>query len=262
MPNPEAPHLTELTWTEAADWFRRDPRLMVPVGTCLQHGPHLPLNTDTVIVEAIAAGIAARHRVLVGPTVPFGAVSAPEQEYAGTASLRPKTLHRVLNELVAAWEGHGVREFILLTAHGYGPHVSAMIMVMSERARIRGVDLNAVDLSGLLQEPPGHGGEFETSLLLHLAPHLVRREAMRDAPLGEKDLRDLLAGSEPVPPPGSEGVVGSPTLASAEKGRAIYEYLVEHIGQRLFGGAPEERGGRDAGTEGSEGRAEERADAL
>lgn len=243
MADRRVPRLEELTWLEARDSLRRDPRLILPVGTCLQHGPHLPLCTDTVIITAIAEEIAARHGVLLGPTVPFGVISDREAEYAGSAHLRSKTLHRLLNELVAGWEGHGVREFVLMTAHGYGPHVSALVTVLCEQARIRAVDVNAVDLARFLAEPPGHGGEFETSLMLHLAPELVRLGEMRDAPLEEAELRDLLVGSEPVPPAGTEGVVGRPSLASAEKGRALYEHLVEHIGSKLFGGTDAEPGG-------------------
>lgn len=232
-----APRLAELTWKEAAAWFRRDPRLILPVGTCLQHGPHLPLGADTVIVEAVAESLAARHRVLLAPTLAFGASSEREQGYAGTASLRTKTLHRVLNELVAQWEAQGVRELILMTAQGYGPHLSALMAVIGERARIRAVDLNGVDVSRFLSgtRRPEHAAEFETSLLLHLAPSLVRRDEIRDPEEPGTAARDVLEGSEAVPPEGSPGVVGTPTAATAEKGREIHAYLVDHIGARLFG---------------------------
>ncbi len=239
------PRLAELTWTEAAAWFRRDPRLIIPVGTCLQHGPHLPLHADSLIITAIAEVIAGRHRVLLAPTLPFGAGSAREQEYAGTASIRSKTLHRVLNELVGAWERQGVREFLLITAQGFGPHYGALVTVISERARIRALDINTVDLSGFLDQPgrPEHAGQLETSLLLFLAPELVRCEHLVDAPIEAKDQADSLGGSEPTPPPGSPGVVGRPSLATAEKGRRVYEYLVEYLGSRLYGDGEPKGGG-------------------
>lgn len=229
--------LAELTWPQAAAWFRRDPRLIVPVATCMQHGPHLPLGADEIIVRAVAEAISARHRVLLAPTLPYGSASERDQEYAGTAAIGAKTLHRLLNDLVATWEAHGVREFVLITAQGYGPHFAAMVSVIAERARIRAVDINAVDLSNFLSEGelPEHGGELETSLLLHLAPDLVISEEVTDLPLPRDELADLLVGSEPMPPAGSHGVVGRPSVASAEKGRRIYAHLVDYIGSRLFG---------------------------
>jgi creatinine amidohydrolase len=236
-----APRLAELNWKEAAKWFRRDPRLIFPIGTCIQHGPHLPLDADTIIVTAVAEGIAARHRILLAPTLPFGAASPADVEYAGSASLPAKTLHRVLNDLIACWEGHGVREFILVTAQGYAPHFGALVSVVAERARIRAVDLNSVDLADLVSRPelPEHAGELETSLLLYLTPGLVVEDAVEDAPLTREQIERLLVGSEPMPPPGSPGVVGTPSMASVERGRRIYEHLVDYIGGRLFGGAEE-----------------------
>ena len=228
---------------DAAAWFRRDPRLIVPVASCMQHGPHLPLGADEIIIGAVASGISARHNVLLAPTLSYGAASERDQEYAGTAAIGAKTLHRVLNDLVAGWELHGVREFALMTAQGFGPHFGALVSVIAERARIRAVDINAVDLPELVSDPdlPEHAGESETSLLLYLAPELVQTEQIEDLALGRREVAELLVGSEPVPPPGSPGVVGRPSLASAEKGRRIYEYLVEYIGSRLFG-QPEDAG--------------------
>lgn len=240
-----SPLLAELTWTEAAAWFHRDPRLIVPVGASVPHGPHLPVGTDTLVVQAVCEAIGARHGVLVAPTLPFGAASERDEEYAGTCSLGPKTLHRMLNELVSVWESHGIREFFLVTSYGWAPHFGALLTVVTEGARLRALDLNAVDLSPVLGvfPLPERAGEVETSLVLHLAPDLVRGREIRDAPLRPSELEKLLEGTEPLPPPGSPGVVGTPTAASAEKGRAIYEYLVQHIGERLFGEAAVGRAG-------------------
>lgn len=236
VPDAEVPRLAAMPWPEVHDWLHRDPRLILPVGCFVQHGPHLPLYTDTLIVTAVAEGIAARHEVLVAPTLPFGAAPEGDRAYAGTAALRPKTLHRVLNELVSCWEAHGVTEFVLVTSQGWAPHFGSLLTVITEAARVRAVDLNAVNLSPVLggRGAPERAGEVETSLVLHLAPGLVRRDAVRDALVSAEELDELLEGTEPMPPPGSPGVVGTPTAASAEKGREIYAYLVEHIGTRLF----------------------------
>jgi creatinine amidohydrolase len=210
--------------------------MILPVGSCVQHGPHLPVGTDGIITTAISEGIAARHTVLLGPTLSFGTVSSRDKAYAGTAGLSTKTLHRVLNELIADWEQHGVREFTLLTSHGYGSHYGALVSAISARARIRAVDINVVDLSPVLGPgmSPERAGEVETSLMLYLEPSLVRHELACDEVVDARVLDRLLNGSEPVPLRGSAGVVGRPTAGAAEKGRRIYDYLVAYIGDRLF----------------------------
>ena len=228
--------LAELTWRQVADRIRRDPRLLVPVGGLLQHGPHLPLGTDTIIVTRLVEALSRRHDVLLAPTLPYGAASERDAEYAGSAPIRGKTLHRTLNELVSTWEGHGIEEFVLLTSHGYGPHLQALATVASDAARVRSVDLHAVDLSGHLEDSHGaeHAGEMATSLMLHLAADLVRMEEAEDVELAPEAVGRLRVGEEPIPSPGSSGVVGRPSRASAEKGRRIFGYLVDFLGERVL----------------------------
>lgn len=232
--SPQTPveRLDRISWSEAAARFRKDPRLLLPVGSCVQHGPHLPLGTDTIIAERLAEDIARRTGLLLAPTVAYGVSARRDREYAGTASLDRKTLHRVLNEIVESWEEHGLEEVVLITANGYARNIQALSMVMTDTVRVRSVDLYAIDLSPYLEDGAGrdHGGELETSLILHLAPELVRQDVVTDA--AEDRPRGTERG-EPVPAAGSHGVVGRPTLASAEKGRDIYDHLLATIADRL-----------------------------
>src|SRR5690242_7036903 len=122
-PAPDRPRrIKEMLPQEIADVVDRDPRLIVPIGTCEQHGPHMPLGADTIIVQRLADDLSAASGVLVAPTVEYGGNVFTERGYAGNASLRKKTLHRVLNDLIDTWESTGFREFILLTAHEHDPH--------------------------------------------------------------------------------------------------------------------------------------------
>jgi len=232
------PRLGSLTWEEAAERFRRDPRLLCPVGSLMQHGPHLPLDTDIRITTAIAEGIGSRHDVLVAPTLPFGSGSEIDAGYAGAALLAHKTLHRVLNDLVADWVRQGVEDLVLLTSNGFGPHYHALVSVMGADVRIRAVDCNVVDLSPALRRPlaPERAGEIETSLMLYLCPGTVRQDRVEDLEIGGQELAERMDGTEPVPLKGSTGVIGRPTAGSAEKGKRIYEYLVQYVGDRLYGG--------------------------
>ena len=174
--------LKELRPDQVASILAADPRLIVPVGTCEQHGPHMPLGCDTIIVERLADDLSARFGVLRAPTVEYGVNVDTERSYTGNASLRKKTLHRQLNDLIDSWEDSGVAEFVLLTAHGHDPHQEALATVIPTTARIRVVDIFALDLADLLegQTEAMHGDEVDTSLLLHIAPHLVRIDLAQD----------------------------------------------------------------------------------
>ena len=226
---------------QVAAVLRDDPRLIVPVGTCEQHGPHLPLGCATIIVEHLADDLSAEFGVLRAPTVEYGVNVDSEREWAGNASVRKKTLHRVLNDLLAAWEATGVREFILLTSHGHDPHQEAMATVITAEARVRVVDIYAVDVSDLLegQTEPMHGDEVDTSLLLHLAPQLVRMDLAQDYMMSREELRRYRRGWLRVPK-GSPGSIGKPTLATPDKGKALYERIRSRISDRIFLSPPVE----------------------
>src|SRR6476659_6048542 len=121
-----------------------DPRLIIPVGTCEQHGKHMPLGADTLIVELLADDLSAEFQILRAPTIEYGVNVATERGFPGNASVRKKTLHRTLNDLLDTWESTGVKEFILLTAHEHDPHQEALATVITTRARVRVIDIFSV----------------------------------------------------------------------------------------------------------------------
>jgi creatinine amidohydrolase len=219
-----------MTWMEVDRELVRDPRIILPVGALEQHGPHLPLGANTLISEAVADSLSERLRILVAPTFAYG-VTLTGGPWPGTAGLRRKTFHRVLNELMARWEDHGVREFIVISAHRYDPHLEAILMSLNANSATTVFDLSQIDVSDLLSEDPRqeHSGELETSLLLHLAPDRVRTAAIEDFVPDERSLRRYTRGRVPTPPYPSSGVVGRPSVASAEKGRAVFERYVEAL---------------------------------
>ena len=233
--------LRELAPSEIAAALAADPRMIVPVGTLEQHGPHLPLGCDTIIVERIADALSATFGVLRAPTVEYGVNPPTDRLVPGTASIRKKTLHRLLNDLVATWETSGVDEFILLTAHHYDPHQEALATVITTRARLRVVDVFGVQVRDLLegQSEAMHGDEVDTSLLLHLAPELVRMEAAEDYMVSREGLRRYRRGWLKVPTK-SAGSLGRPSLATAEKGRLIYEHILQKIRLKVFIAPPQD----------------------
>jgi creatinine amidohydrolase len=215
--------------------IERDPRLILPIGTCEQHGPHMPLGADTIIVERLSSDLSAEFGVLLAPTVEYGVNAVTERGFAGNASLRKKTLHRMLNDLLDTWESTGIREFILLTAHEHDPHLEALSTVITSVARVRVVDIFGVNFSDLLQgqSEPMHGDEVDTSLLLYLAPELVDMTLAQDYMMSRDELRRYRRGWLRVPRQ-SPGSIGRPSLATAEKGRALYERIYKLIRDRVF----------------------------
>jgi len=227
--------LKEMTPLAVSERLRVRPTLIVPVGTTEQHGPHLPLGCDTIIVERLADDLSAAHGVTRGPTVEYG-VHAAIRPFPGGAALRRRTLHRVMNELIESWEeGAGVREFLILTAQSSEAHLEALSTIRTEQATVQVVDIFSLDFGSLLQRPaPIQGGELDTSLLLHLAPHLVHMELARDFDLTPRMLTRYRPGQTRNLPLGSPGSVGYPSLASPQKGERLYTFILERVGRCLL----------------------------
>lgn len=232
--------LEHLPWPEVGRVLAKDPRLILPVGALVQHGPHLPLGTNTFVAEAVARSVSQEMRILKAPTFHFG-VRGPEQEsFAGTAGIQRKTLHRALNELVAEWEDHGVQEFIILSAHRLEAHLEALLMVMTSSASTTVINLYSIDVDDILEASPlsEHGGELETSLMLHLAPDLVHLEHAADVIPDPRTLRKYARGRVATPPPGSRGTLGAPSRATAEKGAAVFSRYIQALKEVLGGNSP------------------------
>jgi creatinine amidohydrolase len=215
----------------------RRPTLIVPVGTTEQHGPHLPLGCDTIIVDRLSDDLSAAFTVLRAPTLEFG-VHAVSRLFPGGAALRHRTLHRVMNELIESWEeGAGVREFVILTAQASEAHLEALSTIRTGEAKVRVVDVFDLDFGPLLDQPgaPVHGGELDTSLLLYLAPEAVHMDLALDFALTPKMLASYRPGHSRHLPAGSPGSVGYPSLASAQKGEVLYKFILDRISSYLAG---------------------------
>jgi creatinine amidohydrolase len=210
------------------------PTLIVPVGTTEQHGPHLPLGCDTIIVERLADDLSEAFGIPRTSTVEYG-VHATTRPFPGSAALRRRTLHRVMNELIESWEeGAGVREFFIITAQSSEAHLEALSAIRTDEATVQVVDIFSINLSKLLDRPtPIQGGELDTSLLLYLAPHLVRMELAQDFALTPGMLARYRPGQSRRLPEGSPGSVGYPTLASAQKGERLYRFILDRVSKCL-----------------------------
>lgn len=227
--------LDRLPWPEVARQLARDSRLLLPVGALEQHGPHLPMGSNTFIARCVAASLSERLGILRAPAFPYGVNLPGSEAFPGTAGLRRKTLHRAVNELLAAWEDHGFSEFVIISAHRSEAHMDALLMALTSESRTTVFDLYGIDVSDLLSGAPGpeHAGELETSLLLHLAPERVITDTLEDAPPDAGALRRYTQGRSPTPPPGSRGVIGFPSAASALTGESVFRRWVETLESAL-----------------------------
>jgi len=200
--------------------------LIIPLGATEQHGPHLPLDTDTRIASAWAHGIAARVTgCVVGPPLPYGS-SGEHQAFAGTLSIGQEALERAVVELVRS-SRHTFAAVLLVCGHGGNaePVERVVTKLRSEGHRVGAIYPRwpSSIIDGTID---AHAGRVETSLLLHLAPETVDLE--RAAPGVTEPVVDLLAdlradGLAAVTP---SGVLGDPTGASAAEGARLLDDLV------------------------------------
>jgi creatinine amidohydrolase len=240
-------HLAEMTTLEAADAAARDTVVLLPVGAQEQHGPGLPLATDTIRAEAVAARVAEAlaGRVVVGPSLPVG-ISPHHLAFAGTVSLRPSTFTTVLREYVESLARHGWRRFLVVTGHGGN---NAALGTLTQELMHDRPDLEvawtpvtpvAADAVAAMQpsEVSGHSGEAETAQMLEVAPHLVRTDALTPGTTRLDELDALgrvarRAGHPTLPVPydrlSANGVLGDPRRATADDGRKIVDTVTARI---------------------------------
>jgi creatinine amidohydrolase len=194
------------------------------------------LGCDTIIVERLADDLSAEFGVLRAPTVEYGVNTSTRRPFPGNATVRRKTLHRWMNDLLGSWEQAGVERFIILTAHGHDPHQEALSTLRTRHARVFTVDVFALDFGDILLDPesPAHGGELDTSLLLYLAPELVCMELALDfLPPGGARRRHVRGLTRPLPAL-SPGSLGRPTLATPERGEQLYKMIRERVATRVL----------------------------
>jgi mycofactocin precursor peptide peptidase len=215
-----------VTWPEVRDRAAAAPTtLLVPLGATEQHGPHLPLGTDTTIAVALAEAAAARvPGAVVAPALPYGS-SGEHQDFAGTLSIGAAATELVLVELARS-ATETFPSVVFVNAHGGN---ATPIRAAVARLRDEGRDVRAWSpaFGG-----DAHAGRTETSLMLALeaegttAVRVGSAEAGNDAPLGELIERLRSDGVRAVSP---NGVLGDPAGASAVEGRALLAAAVEDL---------------------------------
>lgn len=234
--------LEEATWKMVRE--TRYEVAVLPWGATEAHNLHLPFGTDNIetkdiAVEAGRIAWAQGARVLVLPTVPFG-VNTQQQDIPHTLNMNPSTQAMVLRDLIASLEIQGMRKLVVLNGHG-GNDFRQMIREIQTETEIFLSTLNwwtILATQEYFSEPGDHGGEMETSLMMHLTPGLVlplqdagpgRTRRFRIAALRERWAWAPRRWTQATIDTG----VGNPALSTPEKGAAFFDAVTSKIGGYL-----------------------------
>jgi creatinine amidohydrolase len=242
----------ELTWPEMREAIARQPVVLLPFGTIEDHGPHLPINTDNVIVEAFCREAARRApgEMLVMPLVAYG-LDEHHMDFPGTVSVDMHTLLAYVSDVAISVARHGFTHVLVVNGHGSNAPLAdlAARRVVLETGIVCGAMSPNAAIDPTLAEPTlsegrrsqaggvAHAGEYETAVMLHLRPDLVQMErAVRE--MGQLKLTyfnwdhpepSVLSWQDWWSRMSESGVCGDPTVATAEFGRALFETTVENL---------------------------------
>lgn len=230
------PNWEDLRMPEFEAWRQEHQTVILPVGSLEEHGPHLPLGTDTFHALEVARRVAEMRPVLVAPPVFYG-LCRSTREHPGTVSISGDTLRALVTELAREFHRQGLTNLVILSGHAGGTHIAALVEagenLLTQLPHLR---LAVVNLAELLREAlaaqpelvrtkgDAHAGEVETALMLAAYPHLVQGTAPAEWPAFPKY---VLVRDKRRHWPG--GVWGDPGQASAAQGEAILQAQAERL---------------------------------
>ncbi len=225
--------LGNMTMTEFKKYLKQTKTIVFPFGTVEEHGSHLPLKTDAFIIEEALKFVAKKRKFFLAPVVYYG-VCTTTKDHPGTISITAETLRRLAYDLVVESYKKGLRKFLLISGHGGSLHMSAL----KETAEVLVEELNGIkiavltpydviwkELSAIAETPnDSHAGELETSIMLYLAPELVKGRAAEEYP---KIPKPFTVRNKVKYWPG--GVWGNPQKATREKGEKAMKLITDKI---------------------------------
>jgi creatinine amidohydrolase len=206
---------------------------VLPAGATEQHGPHLPTGTDTLLADHVASVAAEHTGDVVLPPLAYGCSLGHGHRWPGTLSLNPATMSAMVVEIGRWAHASGFRKLVIVNGHATNgpPCQSAILQLRYDLPDLRPRFVSLFDLTPDIaaryseDAPDFHANEAETSMLLHLAGSQVRVDRAVDEP--DRTVGRVLSYSMPAVT--GSGVVGKPTTASADRGAALVEQLVEAL---------------------------------
>ena len=226
--------LEEISMKEFEEKAKTIKTVIIPVGSLEAHGPHLPLGTDTIEVYEIAKTAAQSVGVFVAPPLSYG-VCRSTSKHPGTVRITGDTLRNLITDIVKSFHTHDLKKFLVISGHASSLHLAALHEAGESLLEEMPSDVNIAVVSAyaLAQEAASeiceteddsHAGEIETSLMLHLKPHLVKGRGKEEYPHFPHPLltRNKRAYWK-------NAVWGNPHKASTKKGELISQLLIEKI---------------------------------
>ncbi len=242
-------YLGELTWVDVEEFLKVHRTVIVPVGSCEQHGPHLPLDTDAY--DAFWLSVKAAEKAecaLIAPPIYYG-VSLHHMDFPGTITLNPQTLEQIAYEIGICLTKHGFKK--ILFENGHGGNTPAL-EAAAQRIKAETDAFVAIDTVSLIPdlidqsiETPydAHAGEFETSTTLANRENTVIKERIakprlilpksKYTKIGLKEAGPKVSWAFRTREISNTGVIGDPTKASKEKGEKAWQLAIERLAELL-----------------------------
>lgn len=227
------PMMDSVTMNEFSEGLKISRTVILPCGSLEEHGPHLPLGTDTWHAVELARAVSEKIFVWVAPPVTYG-LCRSSSNHPGTISIRGTTLRLFVQDIIRSLYCQGLERILILSGHAGGTHIAMLIdaceELLSELSRARFAVVSINDLGRIawkeIVETPGdsHAGEVETSVMEYLFTPYVKGRPSEEYPsfppfLIVRDKRKFW----------EKGVWGNPAKASPEKGRMIMERSVKAL---------------------------------
>lgn len=236
--------IERMTWSDIKEAMAAGKRrVLLTVGAMEQHGPHMPIGTDTYLGHAMAEGVARKlGDTLIAPVIPLG-YSIGHMPFPGTISLSEDTLSRVIAECCESLAHHGFEEIVILVSHG-GNYRAVKQVLASLQEKLAPVKvLASTDIESWLKHIKRmceehdldlarvgvHAGQGETSRMLAYKPELVKMDRAVEGFTGDASIR----WKSRVPPPmdtmSPTGILGDARGATAELGKLFFDEKVEAL---------------------------------
>lgn len=225
-----------LTWQQLADLTASGTdAALLPVGALEQHGPHLGCGTDAQIAQMLGDKVADLTDVVLLPTLPYGCSVGHSQRWPGTIALQPKTLIDVVKEIGDWVYASGFRRLFIVNSHvtNFAPLRCALEMLRSQYDDLMVALINTGTLSERVKEAhfadadDWHANDAETSLMLAMAPEMVHEELIAQS--DDPDRTQKCVFSHPVNRTSLNGVTGTPSDATKEKGQKLFGWMLEDL---------------------------------